>query len=184
MAHSTRRAAAVALFGLALAAPARPALDAMSEAQATIEPWPVDAKDLAGAMLGEYGPPDEAAPDHLAWSKAAPWERIVVFRDPKAPDQPDRLLQSVAYRVPLKRWRALTSFHRGVSFDPARDELVARTGREDTNFLALNLADEVIRGRRTGAEADAFFDKTSALAFSGKSSSYMRKLLFTPRRPR
>lgn len=178
------RTAALAAAWCLAAAPARTAPDAMSQAQMQIGLWPNQAKDLAGSLLGEYGAPDETAEDRLSWINAAPWSRIVVYRDPQGPDQPAHLLQAVPYRVPLKKWRSLSAFHRGAAYDPVREELVARTDREDTNFLALNLAEEVVRARRTGAEADAFFDKTVALSYSGKGSAYLRKLLFSPARPR
>jgi hypothetical protein len=90
---------------------------------------------------------------------------------------------SVAYDVPICKWRALNAFDRGVEYDPVSRELKAHAGSETANILALNLADEVIRGRRTPADAAEFYDKALLLALSGKSSRYTTRLLFRPQKP-
>ena len=106
-----------------------------------------------------------------------------MFRDPETPGRADNLLESVAYgKVPLDRWRDLTALGRGAVYDPVTQELSARSDREETNYLALNLADEVVRGRRSAAAARSFFDATLNLSLYGKSSPYMSRLLFRPRR--
>jgi hypothetical protein len=46
------------------------------------------------------------------------------------------------------------------------------------NFLALNIADEIIRGRRDVRGAIAFYRRTLDLAAAGKTSPYMTRLLF------
>jgi len=82
--------------------------------------------------------------------------------------------------VPVQKWRALGAFGHGVEYDSVNEQLSARTGSEETNYLALNLADEVVRGRLGAEEASALYDKTLALLFSGKSSSYTSRLRFKP----
>ncbi|HXT02150.1 MAG TPA: hypothetical protein VN915_15860 [Elusimicrobiota bacterium] len=149
-------------------------------AQSAIADWPERSRSLAEAMMQEYGIPDEASPGKLTWRKRAPWTRLSVERDSEEPGRATGLLQAVAYDVPLKRWRALGWFDRGVDYDPVTHELIATTPGEATNRLALNLADEIIRGKRTAEEARAFFDETVSLAASGKSSPYMKRLLFKP----
>jgi hypothetical protein len=74
----------------------------------------------------------------------------------------------------------LSAFDRGVVYDPVREELVVRTDSEATNLLALNLADEVVQGRRSPAEAEAFFDATQRRAAAGEDSAYTARLMFLP----
>jgi hypothetical protein len=153
---------------------------ALVRAQTVISDWPERSRALAETLLQEYGAPDETGPSRLSWSNRNPWRKVEVERDSLDPARPTGLLQSVAYDVPLRRWRALGWFGRGVDYDPVSRELIARTRSEATNRLALNLADEVIRGRRTAEEARAFYDQTVALALAGKSSPYTIRLLFHP----
>lgn len=152
----------------------------LSRAQSLIADWPEGSRILAETLLQEYGVPDEAGPSRLSWTNRNPWKKMEVERDALDPARATGVLQSVAYDVPLRRWRALGWFGRGVDYDPVTRELIARTRSEATNFLALNLADEVIRGRRTAEEARALYDETLALSLAGKSSPYMRRLLFRP----
>lgn len=154
---------------------------AWTSAEAAIRSWPAPSRALAGAMLEKYGAPDEIVASQLGWNDRRPWTRIVAFRDPKTVGGADVLLQSVAYgRVPFTRWRALSAFGHGTAYDPVKQELDARTEGETANILALNLADEVARGRRTPEDARAFFDRTVSLSLSGKSSPYTTRLLFAP----
>ncbi len=133
-------------------------------------------------LLEKYGGPDETLPSQLSWNDRGPWKKVVVFRDPEGAGRSNHLLESVAYgRVPLVRWREFFAFGRGTAFDPSTEELSARTDGEATNCLALNLADEVSRGVRSGWEARGVYDATLNLSIYGKSSPYMSGLLFQPR---
>jgi hypothetical protein len=157
---------------------------AIRSASSVIIRWPEAPRSLAGLMIKKYGKPDEMVSSQLSWNDRVPWTRIVVFRDPEAPGRADHLLQSVAYgKVALDRWRELTSIGRGAVYDPVTQELSARSDREETNYLALNLADEVVRGRRSASAARGFYDATLNLSLYGKSSPYMSRLLFRPGRP-
>jgi len=155
-------------------------IDDVNRTQSVIRDWPRYAQDLAGAVMQEYGAPDEILVSQLRWNDRRPWKRIVVFRDARSADRPDGLLQTVAYEVPPRRASALGAFDHGVAYDPFMRELTVRSEGEATNRLALNLADEVVRERRTVTDAIAFYDKTLSLSFSGKLSPYMSGLLFQP----
>jgi hypothetical protein len=148
-----------------------------------ISRWPEKPRILAAALLHKYGVPNEIVSSQLSWNDRRHLKKIVVFRDPDAAGRSAHLLESVAYgKVALDRWRELSMLGHGAAYDPVTQELSARTDAEDTNFLALNLADEVVRGRRSGAAARAFYDATLNLSLYGKSSPYMSGLLFPPRR--
>ena len=57
-------------------------------------------------------------------------------------------------------------------------ELSVRGHSEALNFLAFNLAYQIIRGVRDPADARRFASKIAQISQSGKSSSYMDRLLF------
>jgi hypothetical protein len=162
--------------------PSSPAA-ARRTAKDLIADWPETPRVMAAALLQRYGVPDEIVSSQLSWNGRRPWAKIVVFRDPDAAGRSDHLLESLAYgRVDLDRWKELSGLGRGAAYDPVTQELSARTDSEATNFLALNLADEVIRGRRSAADARGFYDAALNLSLYGKSTPYMSRLLFQPRR--
>jgi hypothetical protein len=153
---------------------------AANRAQGVIAAWPQQALDLAETILQEYGPPDVVLPTQLTWTGKRPWKWIAVYRDPSSSGRPRGLEQAVDYAVPVRKWRALAAFARGVDYDPVKRELIARTDGEPTNFLAVNLADDIVRGQRNAEGAREFYDKTVYLSFAGKTSPYMTRLRFRP----
>jgi hypothetical protein len=165
-------------------APSRVAPAIPPSAEDVVGRWPERPRALARLLVEKYGAPDEIVASQLSWNDQGPWKKIVVFRDPDPAGRGDHLLQSVAYgAVPMDHtWRNLAAFGRGASYDPATRELTARTDSQETNYLALNLADEVMRGRRSARDAQDFYDAASHLSEAGKSSPYMRGLLFAPAR--
>jgi hypothetical protein len=149
-----------------------------------IQDWPEPSRLLAKAVMEKYGPPDEVADKGILWRDNGPWKRTVVYRSP--PDGSplssgaDVLQQAVGYRVPLAKFGELARFDPRVVADRTRDELSARSDSERLNFLALNLADEIIAGWKDAAEARRAYDGICSLERAGKSSSYAEGLRFTP----
>lgn len=146
--------------------------------------WPETSRLMAKKMMEKYGEPDAVSALLLTWNGRGPWKRILVYREAGTGElgvrSGDVLQEFVAYEVPVGRWRALTSFGHGVSYDSPKRELSSRSDSEEKNFLALNLADQVVRGKKEAASARRRYEKILALSLSGKSSRYMRKLLFLP----
>ncbi|MDD5304050.1 MAG: hypothetical protein PHS14_13195, partial [Elusimicrobia bacterium] len=69
-------------------------------------------------------------------------------------------------------------FDKGIEADAKEGRLTASSDDESENFLALNLADEVLKGRRTPREASDFRQNAFRLRDAGKSSPYFDRLLF------
>lgn len=90
----------------------------------------------------------------------------------------DYLEQTISYRVPADKLADISSFDPNVKVDAVRGEISSRAETEGQNFLALNLADEIVNGKRTASDAKAFFDKTAHLTSAGKSSDYMKGFMF------
>jgi hypothetical protein len=149
------------------------------QARQTIAAWPQSSRLLADVMLERYGAPDADTPEWLAWYDRSPWKRVVVHCLPS--ESP--LEQAVYYRVPEAAEDALRVFGNGLSFSVADRELSAKSDGEELNFLAINLAHDVIEGRSTAVEAQEMFAKTARQAASGKTSRYMDRLLFAPGGP-
>jgi hypothetical protein len=166
-------------------APAARGKAAVRTPEAAISRWPARPQREARVLIGKYGQPRSFDDDKLVWGKRGPWQQIIVYR--KAPRSflgfhgKDILEQSIAYVVPAAKAAALARFDDRLHFDKASGRLSARSESESLNYLALNLADEIVKGKRDVDDARSFYRRTANLAESGKSSGYMERLLFIRR---
>ena len=164
-----------AAIGTALAAaPATP--------QSIIRSWPEAERTAAGAMIEKYGKPSQFDHRALVWFNNGRWKRTIVYRNGLHRGGPARgkvfLEQSIGYIIPNDKLAELKRFDRRLDVSPTAGELTFTSDSEATNLLALNLADEIVVGKRSVADARAYFAKTSRLAASGKSSPYLDGLRF------
>ena len=163
-------------------APAAPGKAAARTPETVISQWPVRPQHEARVLIGKYGEPRSFDDGKLVWGLQGPWQQTIVYRT--APRSflgyhgKDILEQSIAYVVPDGKIPALARFDNRLRFDKANGRLAARSESEGLNYLALNLADEIVAGKRDVDDARGFYRKTVNLAESGKSSGYMERLLF------
>ena len=137
-------------------------------------------------LIEKYGPPDRIEPKRVVWERKGPWKRIAVWDEMdylQISRDADNIEETIAYLVPESKRKAVENFNKRLKVSPGVAELSARSASEERNFLALNLADEVIQGIRTPEAAKDFYDLTIKLANAGKSSPYMQGLHFQPPRP-
>lgn len=146
------------------------------EARRIIADWPVVSLRTAEVVMEKYGPPDLALNDRLSWFDSGPWRITTVHRDPRA--HLDVLEQTIGYSVPEDKREDLARLDVNLRLSRDNRELSASSEAEETNFLALNLADEVVRDLKTPAEARAAYLKTVVQWNAGKTSPYMKRLLF------
>lgn len=159
------------------ARPAEPALRAReAEARRILTGWPVTAQRTAEVIMEKYGPPDLAISDRLSWYDNAPWKITTVYRDPN--EHIDVLEQTIGYSVPRDKVQALAELDVALRLSRDGRELSATSESEETNFLALNLADDVVRERRSPGEARGFYLKTVIQMNAGRSSPYLKGLRF------
>lgn len=164
-------------FAVASSRPAASALLAReAEARRVLSDWPVISQTTAEAIIEKYGPPDLAIPDRLSWYDNSPWKITTVYRNPF--EHIDVLEQTIGYTVPQDKAPALAKLDVALRLSRDRRELSATSESEETNFLALNLADEVVRERKSPEEARAFYLKTVLQWNAGKSSPYLKELRF------
>lgn len=154
----------------------------LNSAERAVESWPVISRLTAGFIIEKYGAPTKSTPAELTWEDNGPWTKTVVHRVGMGRSAPRRILhQTVAYDVPRAKVADLERMDMGLKADRARKELSAVGESEEANFLALNLANDVIVGRLSVADAKAAYDKTFALDAAGKSSPYTEGLSFERR---
>jgi hypothetical protein len=135
-------------------------------------------------MVDKYGPPDRIEIARVVWIGKGPWKRIAVWDDmglgQLTAAKDENLEVTLAYAVPAGRLHALEEYDGRLKVSEDGSEISARAFSEERDFLALNLADEIIRGAKTPQEARDFASATLRLADAGKSSPYMKSLLFRP----
>jgi len=136
---------------------------------------------MARLLLEKYGAPNQFDKDALVWFNNGEWKRTIIHRrrEPsRSIGRTDFLDQTIGYLVPNDRLAELESFDPKIVVSQTAGEITFSSDSEAKNRLALNLADEIVTGSRTAADARAFFRKTARLAASGKSSSYLEELRF------
>jgi hypothetical protein len=150
--------------------------------RATLESWPERSRDIAKAMIEKYGEPARFNGNGLLWNDNGPWKRTIVYRSAQPHytwlRDKDYLKQAIVYRVPADKLAALKRFDPRIEANETSGELSSRSESEALNFLALNLAEEIITGKRSVEDARAFYRKTEELSKSGKSSPSLERLLF------
>jgi hypothetical protein len=153
-----------------LSTPAMSAGDAIAD-------WPAVSRLIARAMIAEYGQPDEFSSHHLLWHNNGPWKRTVVSRAARM-GRNNFLQQVVSYGVPAGKFSEIKSFDRRIVVDAAKNELSSYSDSEKMNFLALNLAYEIITDKQSPAQARRFYGEVTTLSQAGKTSPYTEGLVF------
>lgn len=156
----------------------------LADATAIIQNWPSAPKTAAEKLLEHYGAPNEATPTKLLWYRTGPWSRIELTADEVVHNFPtphtDYLTQYVDYRVPARSASDLVEFDGSVIVDRTAGQIGARCDHEAYNTLTLNLAVEIIEGKRSVEDARRFYGETAAAFSMGRSAPYAEGLLFTP----
>lgn len=133
-------------------------------------------------MVEKYGEPAESTPTMLVWNNTGPFKRTVVYKEEVDHDFPmphkDVLEQFVNYQVPADKFDELASFDGSVIAERTKGEMSARCDKEAANILALNLADDVIKGKRSVEEAREFYENTMMEMLQGNKPAYLQKLQF------
>lgn len=154
----------IALGSSAVGQPARPAASTSlyrTTVDQMIAGWKSKPQEVARAMLAKYGLPEEATPMRLIWHHTGPWKRTEVVNEEIPHNFPrphtDMLLQAIDYPVPPETFDQLAEFDGSVIAERTKGELAARCDMEEANFLALNLAHDIVTGVRSVAQARQFY---------------------------
>jgi hypothetical protein len=157
----------------------------LDRAQEIVTKWYAYSEVVALKLMDKYGPPDRLETNRLVWHNAGPWGRIAVW-DEEDYDYSgrvgrDNLEQTLISDVPRDKRQALAAFSSKITVSQDGKELSVRGTSEALDFLAINLAHEIVRGSRSPAQARLFYDRTCQLSQAGKSSPYMQEVLFIHR---
>jgi len=158
------------------------AMQQRTRAERTIANWPSTANKAANAMIEKYGRPDGVIDAMLVWHDAGDWAEIIVHRNEVDHQWPmphkDVLEQAVMFKVPADRMDELATFDSSIIVYQTAGRVAARCHNEAMNRLALNLAHEVVQGKKSPTEARSFYEKTAKAYQAGEASKYTAQLLF------
>ncbi len=151
----------------------------VADAQQVIMKWKMKPMQVAKQMMVKYGPPDEVTRERLIWHGKGPWTvtEIVNEEIPHSFPKPhtDMLFQAVNYRVPPGFFDELAFYDGSIIAERTKGQLGARCDMEEANFLAINLANEIVQGKKTVAEAREFYAEAMR---EMKHPEYKQGLLF------
>ena len=136
-------------------------------------------QEVARRMLAKYGLPHEATPVRLIWHYPGVWKRTEVVNEEIPHNFPlprtDMLLQAIDYPVPPGKFDELAAYDGSVIAERTKGELAARCDREEANFLALNLAHDIVTGIRSADQARQFYAEVMQ---AQKPAEYLQGLRF------
>lgn len=144
--------------------------------------WPQTSVTAASKMIEKYGAPSESTSSLLIWRNIAPYKRITVSREEVNHKFPllhkDVIEHVVEYKVPVEKAADLTRFNGSVTFDRTRGELSARSDQEAMNLLALNLAADILSGKKTASQARSEYGRFAVDYMNGNKTTYTEGLQF------
>ncbi len=153
-----------------------------SQADQIIQDWPETAKKAAQEMIEKYGAPDEATRSLLIWHDNGPWKRTIVYREEVDHDFPmphkDVLEQVINYEVPPDKFDELAQYDGSVIVERTKGEISARCDKEGANFLALNLANDIVKAGKSVEEARQAYGEAMKQMMEGSPPEYTQKLAF------
>jgi hypothetical protein len=156
----------------------------MRDARSVVQSWPKDARKAAETTIQKYGEPDEVTSERLVWKDNGPWKRTIITKEETdhrfpAPHK-DVMEQVVDYKVPPDKFDELAQYDGSVIAERTKGELSARCDKEEANFLALNLANDVAKGTKSVQEARDYYARAIKDLMAGKKDPYVQKLQFSP----
>jgi len=155
---------------------------AMETVDQIVSVWPDVPREVAQTVMEAYGPPQEATPSRLISFNNRPWKRTILYRDVVQHDfpmpHPDLLEQFIDYQAPLEMYDELAVYDGSVIVERTKGEISARCDKEEMNFLAINLANDVAIGERTPDEARQFYAETAMAFMEGTSDPYVEGFVF------
>lgn len=152
-------------------------------ASSMIAGWPMVSQEAATAMMAKYGAPQEMTASMLVWHNNGPWAKTVVYRDPVEHRFPvahqDVLEQWIAHRAAPDKFDELAMYDGSVIVERTKGVMSARCDKEAMNFLALNLAHDIINSRKTVAEARAAYAREAMASMQGRGGPMTQGIQFT-----
>lgn len=145
--------------------------------------WPKASKMAVDEIKGKYGKPDGMTADEFIWMNKGVWKKICISKKETKHSFPiehtDMMQTTISYKVPADKMDDLGKFDGSVTFDRTQGTMSARCDKEGNNFLALNLAHDIITGKKTVEQARTSYGEIVKEKMNGGNPMYMQKLSFS-----
>lgn len=153
--------------------------------QKHVSNWPDESKKAADFMIKKYGLPSGVTPDMVVWNDVKPFKRTIIYKEAVTHKFPmehrDVLEHFIDYKAPSSdKVAQIWDFDGSVMLERTKGEMSARCDNEEANFLALNLANQIVEGKTTVEDARTEYAKQIMAMKSGKPKELTQKLVFTP----
>jgi hypothetical protein len=144
--------------------------------------WSDASKTAVMMMRKKYGEPTEKTSEMMMWKNTGQWKKTVVYAKEFQHDFPmphtDVMQQWIYYKVPADKFTDLARFDGSVVCNRTNGEISARCDKEEANFLAINLANDIVTGKKDVDAARDFYARSIKEMINGGKPDYMQKLNF------
>ena len=152
-------------------------------ADQAIAKWKPTPQDVAKKMLAKYGQPQEVTANRLVWHNNGPWKYSELVNEEIPHDFPmphkDALYQAISYKIDPDKADELLEYDGSIILERTKGEIAARCDKEDANFLAINLANDIATGRRSVDDARRFYaESITAMMKQNKKNDYLQGFRF------
>ena len=169
---------------MAASMPNRPMKASMAQMNRMMRGWPKASQEAVMFMTKKYGAPMHLNEHMALWGQTGQWKRTVVYNYEVNHQFPgphtDVMQQWVNYRAPADKYSDLARYDGSVVPERTNGEISARCDKEAANFLALNLAHEIVTGKRSADDARKMYGEQIMKMKAGQSAPYTERLMFTP----
>ena len=145
--------------------------------------WPEASRMAVAEITSKYGRPDGVTAEEFIWLNKGVWKKICINKKETKHSFPiehtDMMQTTISYKVPEDKMDDLGRFDGSVTFDRTQGTMSARCDKEGNNFLALNLANDIITGTKTVEEARQTYGDNVKEKMKGGNPLYMQKLTFS-----
>jgi len=153
------------------------------KASQVITEWKATPREVAQKMIGKYGEPNEVTANRLIWHNNGPWKITELVNEEIPHDFPvphkDMLYQAIGYRIDPEKATALLSYDGSVILERTKGLIAARCDKEEMNFLAVNLANDVATGKKSVGDARRFYAESAmAMMKENKVGEYLKGFQF------
>ena len=152
-------------------------------ADQVIAGWKATPQEVAKKMLAKYGEPQEITTSRLIWHNNGPWKYSELVNEEIPHDFPvphkDMLYQAISYKVDPDEADELLQYDGSIILERTKGEIAARCDKDEANFLAINLADDVANGRRSVDDTRKFYaESMMAMMKENKKNEYLQGFRF------
>lgn len=150
---------------------------------ADLSGWPEASRMAVEEITAKYGKADGITANEFFWMDKGVWKKICVTKAESKHSFPiehtDMMTTAIMYDVPEDKMDDLGKFDGSVTFDRTQGTMSARCDMEGNNFLALNLANDIITGKKSVEEARKAYGDIVKEKMNGGNPVYMQQLSFS-----